>query len=68
MSEMAREELLNRIRGLSEEEKILVANELPINLLMSTLDRKVKLLEYIVEDTRSIVNATINISQKNHLS
>lgn len=68
MSEMAREELLSRIRGLSEEEKILVANELPIDLLMSTLDRKVKLLEYIVEDTRSIVNATINISQKNHLS
>lgn len=68
MSEMAREELLSRIRGLSEEEKILVANELSIDLLMSTLDRKVKLLEYIVEDTRNIVNATINISQENHLS
>lgn len=62
MSEMAQEELRNRINGLSDEEKVLVLNEMPFELLFEVFISKVDQLvevrnsvQYLIDSTSSAI-------------
>lgn len=45
MGEIAKEELLSRIRALSEEEKVLVAQEISSNILIEVIEMRIQTLE-----------------------
>lgn len=63
MSEMAKEELKSRINGLSDEEKILVINEMPFELLCDVFVMKVNELVEVENNVRALLK-TVNKPQR----
>lgn len=57
MSEMAKEELKSRINGLSDEEKVLVINEMPFELICEAFMMKVDQLVETEKNVRALVEA-----------
>lgn len=55
MSEMAKEELKSRINGLSDEEKILVINEMPFDLIFEVFVTKIDQLIETEKNIRALV-------------
>lgn len=57
MSEMAREELGSRIKGMTEEEKALTAKLLPDDILMDELARRYFVAREMIHDMKSAIRA-----------
>lgn len=57
MSEMAKDELRNRINGLSDEEKVLVINEMPFELICEVFMMKVDQLVETEKNVKALVEA-----------